>query len=160
MATGHQVQQEPYPCVLGSLWSLHGSPQTVFPGAWCFSPEVTGFFHRLPPSITRKGRILAGLGVLALLIGVGLSLRRTPQSQPATIRIDGSSTVFPFTHAAIQEFSGSGKARGTTFRLSQSGTTAGFRRFCSGDTAISNASRPIEGLNRSLDQDRKPGFRG
>jgi phosphate transport system substrate-binding protein len=95
------------------------------------------------------------LGLLALLIGVGLSLRRTTQSQPATIRIDGSSTVFPFTRTAIESFQASSGTQGSAFWLSESGTTAGFRRFCSGDTAISNASRPIN--TEELDQCRQAG---
>ncbi|MEB3321791.1 MAG: substrate-binding domain-containing protein, partial [Synechococcaceae cyanobacterium] len=107
-------------------------------------------------SLRRPGWFPVGIGALALLIGIGVALRRTTQAQsPSTIRIDGSSTVFPFTEAAIEEFSASGKASGTTFRLSESGTTAGFRRFCTGDTAISNASRPINA--EELEQCRQAG---
>jgi phosphate transport system substrate-binding protein len=107
------------------------------------------------PLKPRTSWFLAGGGVLLFLIVIGVFLRRTSPDKIATIRIDGSSTVFPFTEAAIEEFSTSGKARETTFRLSESGTTAGFRRFCSGDTAISNASRPIN--TEELEQCRQAG---
>ena len=104
----------------------------------------------------RPGWILAGVGALALLFGIGVALLRTSRVQPSsTIRIDGSSTVFPFTNTAIKFFQDSSGAQGGAFRLSKSGTTAGFRRFCTGDTAISNASRPINA--QELEQCRKAG---
>jgi phosphate transport system substrate-binding protein len=99
--------------------------------------------------------IVAGIGGLALLIGFGAALRRTNPPRPSIIRIDGSSTVFPFTEAAIKAFKASGKAEGTTFRLMASGTTAGFRSFCSGEIPISNASRPINA--KELEQCRRAG---
>ncbi|MEB3735000.1 substrate-binding domain-containing protein [Halopseudomonas pachastrellae] len=54
----------------------------------------------------------------------------------AAILADGSSTVFPITQEAAKR---SKLAVDNRF----SGTTAGFRRFCAGETDISNASRPI-----------------
>ena len=58
------------------------------------------------------------------------------------IVIDGSSTVFPITSAAAEEFS----AQNPDLRVSVgvSGTGGGFKKFCAGETAISNASRPIK----------------
>ncbi len=64
-------------------------------------------------------------------------------SAPETIRISGSSTVFPITAAAIRSFRQSDPGRSVRFELKETGTTAGFRDFCSGVVAISNASRPI-----------------
>ena len=57
------------------------------------------------------------------------------------IVIDGSSTVYPVTQAAAEEF---GKyARSARVSVGISGTGGGFKRFCAGETDISNASRPI-----------------
>jgi phosphate transport system substrate-binding protein len=66
------------------------------------------------------------------------------QSQgQSTIKIDGSSTVYPLTEAVAEEFQKAqkGKIRVT---VGVSGTGGGFEKFCSGQTDISNASRPIK----------------
>lgn len=57
-----------------------------------------------------------------------------------TIKIDGSSTVFPISEAAAEEFQAAGKGRVT---VGLSGTGGGFKKFCRGETDISDASRPI-----------------
>lgn len=58
------------------------------------------------------------------------------------VKIDGSSTVFPITEAVAEDFQQStkGKVRVT---VGISGTGGGFKKFCRGETDISNASRPI-----------------
>lgn len=59
-----------------------------------------------------------------------------------TIDIDGSSTVFPLTEAVAEKF---GKAnKGVRVPVGVSGTGGGFKRFCAGEIAIANASRPIK----------------
>jgi phosphate transport system substrate-binding protein len=58
------------------------------------------------------------------------------------IKIDGSSTVFPITEAVSEEFQTSGG--GAKVMVGISGTGGGFKRFCRGETDISNASRPIK----------------
>jgi len=55
---------------------------------------------------------------------------------------DGSSTVAPFTEAVIEEFAA--VAPGVSITNGISGTGGGFVRFVEGQTALSNASRPIE----------------
>jgi len=57
------------------------------------------------------------------------------------IRIDGSSTVFPITEAFAEEFQIAHPDVRVTVGIS--GTGGGFQRFCSGETHLSNASRPI-----------------
>lgn len=57
-----------------------------------------------------------------------------------TIKIDGSSTVYPITQAVAKEFQQQNQAE---VKIDVSGTTGGFERFCKGETDISNASRPI-----------------
>lgn len=60
-----------------------------------------------------------------------------------TIKIDGSSTVYPITEAVAEDFqiAKKGKIRVT---VGISGTGGGFKKFCRGEIAISNASRPIQ----------------
>ena len=63
-------------------------------------------------------------------------------AEPAQIRIDGSSTVFPITEAMAEEFA---KVRpDVRVTVGISGTGGGFKRFASGETDISDASRPIK----------------
>lgn len=59
------------------------------------------------------------------------------------VSIDGSSTVYPISEAVAEEFmaANEGKVRVT---VGLSGTGGGFKRFCAGETDISNASRPIK----------------
>lgn len=60
-----------------------------------------------------------------------------------TIQIDGSSTVFPISEAVAEAFQQQtqGRVRAT---VGESGTGGGFRKFCRGETHISDASRPIK----------------
>lgn len=63
-------------------------------------------------------------------------------SPSGSIEIDGSSTVGPLTDAIAEEYAV--EAPDTIVNLGISGTGGGFERFCgTGDTQISNASRPI-----------------
>lgn len=57
------------------------------------------------------------------------------------IKIDGSSTVYPITEAVAEEFQIAQKIKVT---VGESGTGGGFKKFCRGETDISNASRPIQ----------------
>jgi phosphate transport system substrate-binding protein len=59
-----------------------------------------------------------------------------------SIRIDGSSTVFPFAQAAAELFNADNPD--VKISVGESGTSGGFEKFCAGETDISDASRPIE----------------
>jgi phosphate transport system substrate-binding protein len=63
-------------------------------------------------------------------------------AQSAGIKIDGSSTVFPISEALAEEFqiAKRGKVRVT---VGIAGTGGGFKKFCRGETDVSDASRPI-----------------
>jgi phosphate transport system substrate-binding protein len=61
---------------------------------------------------------------------------------PGQIAIEGSSTVLPITQAAAEGFNQQNPDVQIT--VGGSGTGDGFEAFCSGDTQISDASRPIE----------------
>ena len=58
------------------------------------------------------------------------------------VTVDGSSTVFPISEAMAEEFM---KANpGVKVTVGVSGSGGGFKKFCAGETDISNASRPIK----------------
>jgi len=58
------------------------------------------------------------------------------------VKIDGSSTVFPITEAVAEEFQ-KAKKQSIKVTVGISGTGGGFKKFCRGETDISDASRPI-----------------
>lgn len=62
------------------------------------------------------------------------------------VKVDGSSTVFPITEAVAEEFQNETKTKVT---VGVSGTGGGFKKFCRGETDVSNASRPI--LQKEID---------
>ncbi len=65
-----------------------------------------------------------------------------------TIAVDGSSTVYPITEAVAEEFQKQGD--GSMVTVGIAGTGGGFKRFCKGETDISDASRPIK--TKEIDQ--------
>ena len=82
--------------------------------------------------------------LLGLIGALAVTLASVPAfSQGAsTIKIDGSSTVFPITEAVAEDFQAAN--RGVNVTVGISGTGGGFEKFCGGETDISNASRPIK----------------
>jgi phosphate transport system substrate-binding protein len=58
------------------------------------------------------------------------------------VAIDGSSTVFPISEAMAEEFQIANPSVRVTVGIS--GTGGGFKKFCAGETDISDASRPIK----------------
>lgn len=96
--------------------------------------------------------------VSASLVFAGLGWVATPELAAAqsVVKIDGSSTVFPIAEAVAEEFqiSKRGKVRVT---VGIAGTGGGFKRFCRGETDISNASRPI--LKEEMETCRAAGIK-
>jgi phosphate transport system substrate-binding protein len=71
------------------------------------------------------------------------ALAATPAfAQSQIVKIDGSSTVFPVTEAVAEDFQKAKKQK-VKVTVGISGTGGGFKKFCRGETDISNASRPI-----------------
>jgi phosphate transport system substrate-binding protein len=66
----------------------------------------------------------------------------TESSLTGSVQGDGSSTVFPIMEAVAEEFQKENPDVRVTIGIS--GTGGGFKKFCSGETDISNASRPIK----------------
>jgi phosphate transport system substrate-binding protein len=65
-----------------------------------------------------------------------------PSGLSGNIEMDGSSTVQPFAEAAAELFNEENPE--VQISVGAAGTGGGFERFCAGETAISNASRPID----------------
>jgi phosphate transport system substrate-binding protein len=76
---------------------------------------------------------------VAAVIAATFSVQSTFAAEKI-IKIDGSSTVYPITEAVAEEFQATQKVKVT---VGESGTGGGFKKFCRGETDISNASRPI-----------------
>jgi phosphate transport system substrate-binding protein len=79
------------------------------------------------------------LALLTLTLGAA-------SAQEKIVATDGSSTVFPITEAMAEEFQKAN--RGIKVTVGIGGTGGGFKKFCRGETDISNASRPIRDSER------------
>ncbi len=97
-----------------------------------------------------KRTLLIIITSFAVLLLYGYS-----RATDSTVKIDGSSTVYPVTEAVGEEFQKAkkGKVRVT---IGISGTGGGFKKFCRGETDISNASRPV--LKSEMELCRKNGI--
>lgn len=92
-----------------------------------------------------KRVILALLTLIALVAtscGGGSDETDGGSSQSDTLTISGSSTVEPITARVGEAFNAANPEVGVT--VEGPGTGDGFKRFCSGETEISDASRPIK----------------
>ena len=79
--------------------------------------------------------------ILSLPVPLAAALAATP-AFAQIVKIDGSSTVFPVTEAVAEDFQKAKKQK-VKVTVGISGTGGGFKKFCRGETDISNASRPI-----------------
>ncbi|HEX2677121.1 MAG TPA: PstS family phosphate ABC transporter substrate-binding protein [Polyangiales bacterium] len=73
--------------------------------------------------------------------GAATPAAKPAEQAPTVVAIDGSSTVFPITEAVAEEFQKQNQAKVT---IGVSGTGGGFKKFCAGEIAIADASRPIK----------------
>ena len=71
----------------------------------------------------------------------GLSVFAACERGGGVIRVGGSSTVFPISAAVAKEFQ---KTEHSKVNIEISGTSGGFRKFCTGELDIAEASRPIK----------------
>jgi phosphate transport system substrate-binding protein len=78
----------------------------------------------------------------ALVAGILLASAPRTASAQGMIKMDGSSTVFPVAEAFAEEFQIAKRGK-TRVTVGLSGTGGGFKKFCRGETDMSNASRPI-----------------
>ena len=96
-------------------------------------------------------RLLAPATLLCCFLGAGAS--QDSAALRGAIRIDGSSTVYPITEAVAEEFSK--QAAKVNVSVGISGTGGGFKRFCVGETDITDASRPITPSEVTLAAEKK-----
>jgi phosphate transport system substrate-binding protein len=90
-----------------------------------------------------KNQIRFSPRLLGLLLGVAFALGGgIARAADPIVKIDGSSTVYPVTEAVAEEFQ-KAKRGAVKVTVGISGTGGGFKKFCRGETDISNASRPI-----------------
>lgn len=89
-----------------------------------------------PETIRRR------VSTAVLLAGVLSALPAAASAAETIIHIDGSSTVYPVTEAVAEEFQ-KAKKGAVKVTVGISGTGGGFKKFCRGETDISDASRPI-----------------
>ena len=78
---------------------------------------------------------------MKILSLIAAALAATP-AFAQIVKVDGSSTVFPVTEAVAEDFQ-KAKKQQMKVTVGISGTGGGFKKFCRGETDISNASRPI-----------------
>jgi len=82
-------------------------------------------------------------GLLLLFLGGCIGNNPLEVQAGPVIKVDGSSTVYPITEAVAEEFQ-KFKKGAVKATVGISGTGGGFKKFCRGETDISDASRPIK----------------
>lgn len=97
-------------------------------------------------SIRKLGSLIVclPLAVLAIsLAGCGSSNSGSSGGTKltGTVKCDGSSTVFPISEAVAEEFRK--EQPDVQITVGTSGTGGGFKKFCAGEIAVQDASRPI-----------------
>ena len=85
-----------------------------------------------------------------LLSSSGCSKRK---AEGGTVKIDGSSTVFPLSAGVAESYR---KSTGGDAAVGASGTGGGFKKFCRGELDIAGASRPIK--STEADECKKAGI--
>jgi phosphate transport system substrate-binding protein len=93
---------------------------------------------------TKFFALTAAVALTASVAGVRQVIAQT---RPV-VKVDGSSTVFPITELMAEQFQKMKKGQ-VQVTVGVSGTGGGFKKFCNGETDISNASRPI--LKREME---------
>ena len=91
----------------------------------------------------------AALAALAVSASAGMA-----RAAEKVVKVDGSSTVAPVSEATAEEFQKTMKDVKVT--VGTSGTGGGFKKFCRGETDISDASRPIQ--QKEIDEAKKNGI--
>lgn len=102
------------------------------------------------------------LGVFFLVIFVSCNTKSDTNPNKSniegSIKIDGSSTVFPITEAIAEEYRK--KNPKVQITIGVSGTGGGFQKFGRGEIDISNASRPIKESEIKLCEENNISYHG
>ena len=89
-----------------------------------------------------KFKLLSILSIFLIVNACSSSNDETGGTLTGSVSVDGSSTVFPVTEAVAEEF---GKVEPKVrVTVGISGTGGGFKKFCSGEIDINDASRHIK----------------
>src|SRR5574341_1260325 len=80
--------------------------------------------------------------VTAMAVAGAFAAALPAAADQPVVKIDGSSTVYPISEAVAEEFQKAKKQK-IKVTVGISGTGGGFKKFCRGETDISDASRPI-----------------
>jgi phosphate transport system substrate-binding protein len=116
---------------VGAAQQPGGDAQTV-------TRTVTGF---LTATLTQPATTITKTLVSTVTTVAEGATPTRPAELRGDIEIDGSSTVYPITEAAAEEFMK--RYPGVKISVGISGTGGGFKRFVIGETDINDASRPI-----------------
>jgi phosphate transport system substrate-binding protein len=108
----------------------------------------TGFFR------TPLMRMASAIALLGAILGA-LVAPIAPAADLQSIKVDGSSTVYPLSNAVAEEFRKK-ELSPARVMVGISGTGGGFKKFCRGEIDISDASRPI--LAREMEICRAAGI--
>ena len=105
------------------------------------------------------GKRIAAMAVITALVVGACSGSGAPSAAPGgstpasaaasagtplsgTVKIDGSSTVYPITEAVAEEFQKANS--GVKVTVAFAGTGGGFKKFCNAEIDMNDASRPIK----------------
>ncbi len=109
---------------------------------------------------SRQRGWLLGLALVIALVAAACGGGDTPstgggtsQQLSGSVAIDGSSTVAPVSEAVAEEFKK--QQSGVNVTVGTSGTGGGFKKFCSGETDISDASRAIKDEEKTACQSKQ-----
>jgi phosphate transport system substrate-binding protein len=105
--------------------------------------------------LSDEERCMKQLKVCAAVAAVLGGLAIAPVAIAQVVKVDGSSTVFPVTEAVAEDFQ-KAKKGAVKVTVGISGTGGGFKKFCRGETDVSNASRPI--LKSEMEDCKKAGI--
>ncbi|NIQ03597.1 MAG: phosphate ABC transporter substrate-binding protein PstS family protein [Nitrospinaceae bacterium] len=104
--------------------------------------------------MSKRISICSGFLLVLLAASVGFAGSKALRG---TVKVDGSSTVFPITEAVAEEFGRVKEHRRVRVTVGVSGTGGGFKKFLAGETDINDASRPIK--PQEIDKAKKNGIR-
>jgi len=95
----------------------------------------------------RRKQVASVIGLSAVLTLTlaacgGANNASSADGESGSVRIDGSSTVYPLTAVAAEDFQIANP--GVRVTVGSSGTGGGFEKFCRGETDANDASRPIK----------------
>ncbi|MCB0311182.1 MAG: PstS family phosphate ABC transporter substrate-binding protein [Bdellovibrionales bacterium] len=118
----------------------------VYPAIQKFA--VVFFAHLLNFGGLMQRILSTGLVGFFLFVMQAEAFSAVPETLGGTIKVDGSSTVYPITEAVAEEFGRDHRQVRVTVGIS--GTGGGFKKFCAGEIDLTDASRPIKDVEISL----------